>query len=187
MIIILSAPSGCGKTSIAKRIISLDSNITLSVSATTRKPRSTEIDGINYFFKTIEEFKKMDLLESTKIYGNFYGTPRQFVEEQIKKGKDILFDIESNGAYQIMDKAHVKVVSIFILPPSLEILRTRLLNRNQNSQTDIELRLKEATIEQNNAKNYHYTVINDDFDQAVKRIQDIIAFERLRGKINDKE
>ncbi|RUP42019.1 MAG: guanylate kinase [Acinetobacter sp.] len=187
MIIILSAPSGCGKTSIAKRIISSDPNIILSVSATTRKPRPAEIEGINYFFKTIAEFKKMDLLESTKIYGNLYGTPRQFVEDQIKKGKDILFDIESNGAYQIMDKAHVKVVSIFILPPSLEILRTRLLNRNQDSETDIELRLKEAEGEQNHAKNYHYTVINDDFDQAVKKVQEIIALERLRGKINDQK
>lgn len=183
MIIILSAPSGCGKTSIAKQIKALDSNIILSVSATTRKPRPSEIDGVNYFFKTVEEFKKMDLLETAEIYGNLYGTPRKFVEEHIKNGKDVLFDIDSKGAYEIMKIAKIKVVSIFILPPSFEVLKERLQKRGQDSQTDINLRLNEAIHEQKHAKNYHYTVINDNFDQAVSEIQHIISLERQNGKL----
>ncbi len=179
MIIILSAPSGCGKTSIAKKIQSLDSKIILSISATTRKPRASEIDGVNYFFKSISDFKQMDLLESAEIYGNLYGTPKQFVDTQLKNGKDIIFDIDSNGAYQIMQRSKAKIVSIFILPPNIEALRQRLLSRNQDSQIDIDLRLKEASNELKHAKNYKYNVINDDFDQAIIEIQNIIIQKRL--------
>ena len=181
MIIILSAPSGCGKSSIADRLLSLDPKLALSVSATTRPPRPKEIDGIDYFFKTKEEFAKTDLLEHAEIYGNMYGTPRHYVETQLQNNKDILFDIDSQGAYQIMEKVKSKVIAIYILPPNLQTLRTRLLKRNQNTPEDIEFRLSKAMQEQEHAKNYDYTVINDDFDRAVAEIQSIINFERNKA------
>ncbi len=178
MIIILSAPSGCGKSSIAKKLLETDANLVLSISATTRQPRPREIDGVHYFFKTKSDFKKLDLLEYAEIYNNFYGTPREFVEKELLKGKDVLFDIDFQGAYQIMKTAKAKIVSIFILPPNIEILRKRMTDRGQDDQSVIEARLKKAKSEIEHAKNYDYIVINDDFDQAVKEIQTIILSQR---------
>lgn len=178
MIIILSAPSGCGKSSIAKKLLETDTNLVLSISATTRQPRPREIDGVHYFLKTKSDFKKLDLLESAEIYSNFYGTPREFVEKELLKGKDVLFDIDFQGAYQIMKTAKAKIVSIFILPPNIEILRKRMTDRGQDDQSIIETRLKKAKSEMEHAKNYDYIVINDDFNQAVKEIQTIILSQR---------
>ena len=178
MIIILSAPSGCGKSSIAKKLLETDTNLVLSISATTRQPRPKEIDGVHYFFKTKNDFKKLDYLESAEVYSNFYGTPREFVEKELLKGKDVLFDIDFQGAYQIMKTAKAKIVSIFILPPNIEILRKRMTDRGQDDQSIIETRLKKAKSEMEHAKNYDYIVINDDFNQAVKEIQTIILSQR---------
>ncbi len=202
MIIILSAPSGCGKSSIAKKLLETDTNLVLSISATTRQPRPGEIDRVHYFFKTKDDFKKLHYLESAEIYGNFYGTPREFVEKKLLEGRDVLFDVDSQGAYQIIDffrnstsaseasferslmkAVKTKVVSIFILPPDIETLRKRMLDRGQDSQSVIELRLKKAKSEVQQAKHYDYTVINDDFDQAVKEIQTIILSQRSKKNI----
>ena len=178
MIIILSAPSGCGKSSIAKKLLETDTNLVLSISATTRQPRPRETDGVHYFFKTKNDFKKLDYLESAEIYSNFYGTPREFVEKELLKGRDVLFDIDFQGAYQIMKTAKAKIVSIFILPPNIETLRKRMIDRGQDDQSVIEARLKKAKSEIEHAKNYDYIVINDDFNQAVKEIQTIILSQR---------
>ena len=186
MIIILSAPSGCGKSSIAKKLLETDTNLVLSISATTRQPRPREIDGVHYFFKTKNDFKKLDYLESAEIYSNFYGTPREFVEKELLKGRDVLFDIDFQGAYQIMKTAKAKIVSIFILPPNIETLRKRMTDREQDDQSVIEARLKKAKSEMEHAKNYDYIVINDDFDQAVKEIQTIILSQRNK-KHNDQK
>ena len=186
MIIILSAPSGCGKSSIAKKLLETDTNLVLSISATTRQPRPREVDGVHYFFKTKNDFKKLDYLESAEIYSNFYGTPREFVEKELLKGRDVLFDIDFQGAYQIMKTAKAKIVSIFILPPNIETLRKRMIDRGQDDQSVIEARLKKAKSEIEHAKNYDYIVINDDFDQAVKEIQTIILSQRNK-KHNDQK
>ncbi len=186
MIIILSAPSGCGKSSIAKKLLETDTNLVLSISATTRQPRPKEIDGVHYFFKTKNDFKKLDYLESAEVYSNFYGTPREFVEKELLKGRDVLFDIDFQGAYQIMKTAKAKIVSIFILPPNIETLRKRMTDRKQDDQSVIEARLKKAKSEMEHAKNYDYIVINDDFDQAVKEIHTIILSQRNK-KHNDQK
>ncbi len=180
MIIILSAPSGCGKSSIAKKLLETDANLVLSISATTRQPRPGEVDGEHYFFKTKNDFKKIDYLESAEIYGNFYGTPREFVEKKLLEGRDVLFDIDFQGAYQIIKTAKAKVVSIFILPPDMATLRTRMINRGQDEQKVIEMRLNKAQSEIQEAKNYDYVVINDSFDQAVEEIQTIILSQRSK-------
>jgi guanylate kinase len=183
MIVILSAPSGGGKTSISKRILD-DKKIVLSVSATTRNPRPGEQEAVHYFFKTIEEFRAMQsqdaFLETAKIYGNFYGTPRIYVDEMLENGKDVLFDIDHQGAEQIRKKLSSQVVSIFIVPPSIKSLRERLEQRGQDSAETIEARLKLAKNEISMADNYDYIVVNDDFEKAVENIQMIIKQERKK-------
>ncbi len=186
MIIILSAPSGCGKSSIAKKLLETDANLVLSISATTRQPRPGEIDGEHYLFKTKNDFKKIHYLESAEIYGNFYGSPREFVEKKLLEGRDVLFDIDFQGAYQIIKTAKAKVVSIFILPPDMETLRKRMIDRGQDEQKVIEVRLKKAQSEMQQAKNYDYTVINDNFDQAVQEIQTIILSQRSKKTYDQK-
>lgn len=181
--IILSAPSGAGKTSIAAALLSRDNNLVLSVSATTRKPRPLEVDGIHYFFKTTQEFTDMlardAFLEHANIYGNMYGTPAHFVQNKMAQGYDVLFDIDYQGAYQIIKKIPDDVLSIFILPPSLDILKQRIMARSQDDAATIELRMQLAEQEIAEAKNYEYTVVNDNFDVAVNEIIDLINQRRL--------
>lgn len=183
MIIILSSPSGGGKTSITKKLLEQDSNLSLSVSATTRSARRSEQEAVHYFFKNHEEFDYMietnQFLEFAEIYGNAYGTPRRYVEETLAKGHDILFDIDSQGTYQIIKKMQDKgVVSIFIMPPNIDILRFRLEARSHDSQDVIDQRINLAREEITHAKNYNYIVVNDDFNQAVQEIRNIISNER---------
>ncbi len=187
MILILSAPSGGGKTSVAKKLLDQDKNLQLSISATTRKARSGEFEGVHYFFKNRTEFiqmsKQNEFLEQAEIYGNFYGTPIKPVEEILSQGVDVLFDIDFQGAYQIMQKLPDQVVSIFIKPPNIQALKNRLQLRAQDSQNVIDQRLNQAEKEIAEAKNYEYVVINDDFDQAVEEIRHIITKERQKRKV----
>ncbi|PCJ23552.1 MAG: guanylate kinase [Rickettsiales bacterium] len=182
MIVILSAPSGGGKSSIAQKLLAQDENLSLSISVTTRAPRASESDGVDYFFKTREEFQNMMnadmMLESAEIYGNLYGTPVQHVESTLAQGTDVLFDIDSQGAYQIAEKMKDRIVSIFIIPPSIEALRARLESRAQDDKATIDKRMKLAKDEMEHAKNYDYMVVNDDFNQAVTEIQQIIHTQR---------
>ena len=186
MMIILSAPSGGGKTSISKKLLEADGNLFFSISATTREARSGEQEGVHYFFTKHIDFDRMvtqgEFLEHTNIYGNSYGTPKNFVEKKLSEGMDVLFDIDSNGAYQIMDKVGKQAVSIFITPPSISALESRLKSRAQDSQSMIERRLKVGEKEIEQAKNYDYIVVNDDLDKAVKEVQDIIVKERKERK-----
>ena len=184
MIVILSSPSGGGKTSISKKILDNDKNIVLSVSATTRKPRADEQESVDYFFKTIDEFHQLkdsdEFIESAEVYGNFYGTPKEYIYRMLENGKDVLFDIDHQGAKQIKQKLSNQVVSIFIVPPSLEVLRKRLENRGQDNLGDIEKRLKLAEEVISHADKYDYVVVNDQFKQAVLEVEEIIKQERLK-------
>ena len=187
MIVILSAPSGGGKTSISNKILEDDANIVLSVSVTTRAPRSDEKEAVHYYFKTIEEFQELksadEFLEYAEVYGNFYGTPNQYVTRELQNGNDVLFDIDHQGAQQIKQKLNDQVVSIFIVPPSLDCLRERLESRGQDSKESIEKRLKMASEVMSHADDYDYIVVNDDFNEAVMRIQEIIQQERIKRKV----
>ena len=182
MVIILSSPSGGGKSSIAAKLIELEKNIILSVSTTTRTPRDGEIHGRDYFFTSVEEFNEMqqngDFIEHTQIYGNSYGTPKKFVESQLNAGKDVLFDVNSYGAYRLMENMPGKTIGIFIMPPSVEILKERLTRRNQDDDIAIAKRLSLAEIEMSEAENYDHIVVNDDLDRAVQEIIEIIKAKR---------
>jgi guanylate kinase len=182
MIIILSAPSGGGKTSISKKILD-DEKIVLSISVTTRSPRYTEQEAVDYFFKTSGEFQELqalgEFIESAEIYGNFYGTPKIYVNQILSVGKDILFDIDYQGAEQIRRELSDQVVSIFVKPPSIECLRERLELRGQDSSETIDKRLKLATKEISHADSYDYIVVNDNFEDVVENIRMIIKQERI--------
>ena len=184
IVVILSAPSGGGKSSVARALIAQDPNLALSISATTRKPRPGDIEGVHYFFKSREEFQEMidkgQFLEYTEIYGNLYGTIREYVENRLAEGTDMLFDVDVHGARKMKEELAYHVVSIFLLPPSLEVLRQRLEQRGQDDQASMDRRMKMAKEEMENARYYDYTVINEDFEQTVKQILDIISKERTK-------
>jgi len=158
----------------------------MSISATTRKPRPNDIEGINYFFKSRDEFMKMvnngELLEYSEIYDNLYGIPREFIELQFNQANNVLFDIDSQGAYKLKNILSNSVISIFILPPSLQELRNRLVLRNQDDQKEIDRRMNLAAIEIAEAKNYDYVVINDDFSKTVNQIYNLITKEMTKKR-----
>jgi len=180
ILVVLSAPSGCGKTSIVERLLKRHQDWVRSVSATTRKPRVDEKDVQDYFFYSRQDFEQKvhegKMLEHAVIYGNFYGTPRAFVEEQVAKGKTVIMTIDVQGTKQIMEswgKEH-PLLSIFILPPSIKMLRERLTGRNTESPEEIEKRIEIAQDEIKAAKLYNHTVINQSLDQAVLEVEEII-------------
>lgn len=179
--IILSAPSGGGKSSIARQLLKQDANLILSVSVTTRPKRPNDVEGKNYFFRSKDEFRAMidngELLEYSEIYGNFYGIPRDFVEQQLALGHDILFDINWQGAAKLK-KLRQNVASIFILPPNLEELRKRLEARNQDDKAQIDLRMAMAADEIRHAVDYDHVIVNDDFQHSVDAIHRIIVAKR---------
>ncbi|OZG32339.1 MULTISPECIES: guanylate kinase [Rickettsieae] len=181
--VILSSPSAAGKSSLARAALKIDSNLRLSISATTRTPRTGEIDGVSYYFKTKEEFNKLieqdEFLEYANIYNNYYGTPKKVVEELLSQGLDVLFDIDWQGTKSIK-KILSNVITIFVLPPTPSVLQQRIQNRGQDSKEAIELRMKLATKEVQYAKYYDYVVINDDFEITLKTIYSIIIAERVK-------
>jgi len=172
--IILSAPSGGGKSSIARALLAKDTTLVRSISATTRKPRPGDIDGKDYFFKSKNDFLKMinegKLLEYSEVYGNLYGIPKDFVETQLHQGHDIIFDIDIQGAQKLKTLLQNSVVSIFISPPSIQELRKRLEARKQDSPEEIDLRVNLATKEIEHTKNYDHVVVNNDFLTSVNSI-----------------
>jgi guanylate kinase len=180
--IILSAPSGGGKSSIARALLAKDTTLVRSISATTRKPRPGDIDGKDYFFKSKNDFLKMisegKLLEYSEIYGNLYGIPKSFVEDQLHQGHNLIFDIDTQGAQKLKTILPNSVVSIFILPPSIDELRKRLEARNQDSPEEIDLRINLAIKEIEQAKNYDYVVVNNDFLTSVNTIYDLIKSKK---------
>ncbi|HMM46355.1 MAG TPA: guanylate kinase [Thiobacillaceae bacterium] len=175
---IVSAPSGAGKTSLVKALLKADAGIRLSISYTTRPPRPGETDGRDYHFVTRERFEAMladgEFLEHAEVYGNFYGTSKGSIERDLEAGRDILLEIDWQGAAQV--KQHFPAcVGIFVLPPSFNALRTRLAGRGQDSEAVIERRLAAASHDVAHAAAFDYIIVNDDFDHA---LQDLVAIAR---------
>jgi guanylate kinase len=177
LIIVISGPSGVGKDTVLKRVLSLEPNLKLSVSATTRSPRVGEIDGKDYFFLQKDKFSKLlnndEFLEYTYYCGNFYGTSANFVDSLLLSGKDVILKIDIGGYFSICKKLK-NVLSIFITPPSLEVLARRLRNRGLNKEAEIEERLKQAEIEIDQASGYKFSVVNENSEECALKILDII-------------
>ncbi|MFD2236072.1 guanylate kinase [Aureimonas populi] len=184
LMLVISSPSGAGKSTIARNLLELDKRFSLSVSVTTRKRRASEIDGVHYHFIGHEEFERLRagdaLLEWAEVHGNFYGTPREAAEQAMREGRDMLFDIDWQGARQLVEQAKTDIVSIFILPPSMEELRARLLRRAEDSGDTIAMRMKNASVEIERWRDYEYVVVNDDLDRAFSAVLSIVNAERLR-------
>ncbi|MBL79596.1 MAG: guanylate kinase [Nitrosomonadaceae bacterium] len=180
---ILSAPSGTGKTSLTKSLLQRNINLCLSISYTSRLKRSNEVEGQDYHFVERKTFEKMlengEFLESAEIYGNLYGSSQKWINETINSGKDVLLEIDGQGAQQVR-KIFPNVVSIFILPPSLEVLEGRLKNRNQDSKDVIAKRMDAAKNEISHISEYDYVIINDNIDIALRELVSIVQSERLR-------
>lgn len=184
--IILSSPSGAGKSTLARRLMDWDPTLRFSVSATTRKPRPGEVDGEHYYFKSREEFEQMvdadQMLEHAEVFGNFYGSPRGPVESAMQEGRDTLFDIDWQGGQQIRRSALAKdVVSIFILPPSIAALESRLRGRAQDSDEVIAERMAQSRSEISHWAEYDYVIINNDIDEAEAQLKTILSAERARA------
>ena len=178
---VMSAPSGAGKTTLKDLVIKEFPDMVYSISATTRAPREGEVDGTHYFFKSRDEFKRMiennELVEWNEVHGNFYGTPKSFVEKMLSEGKRVLFDLDVFGKINF-DKVYPEAIGILILPPSLEILEQRLRNRHTDSDEVISLRLHNARKEIEFAKQhgkYEYKIVNDNLDDAVNQLRKILS------------
>ena len=185
LMLILSSPSGAGKTTLTRMLLQKsDLDLKLSISLTTRKRRSSEADGIHYHFIEQDEFLRRreagDLLEHAEVHGNFYGTPRKEVEDRLARGQDVLFDIDYQGAQQVREKAPKDVVTIFILPPSMGELRSRLERRAEDSAETIAKRLDNARHEIARWADYDYVLVNDDIQQTLDDLLAIVRAERLR-------
>ena len=184
LMLILSSPSGAGKSTLTRTLSQKETNLDLSISVTTRERRPSEIDGVHYHFIGREAFDALrerdDLLESAEVHGNGYGTPREPAEVAMAQGRDMLFDIDWQGARQLAEMMRADIVSIFILPPSMAELKSRLQRRAEDSAKTIETRLANARSEIEHWREYDYVVINDDLDRAFAAVKAIVAAERLR-------
>ena len=185
VLVILSSPSGAGKTSIARALVEENKNFLFSVSATTRKSRPGEVNGREYHFLTVDEFRERindgQFLEYAKVFGNLYGTPLQPVMESIDDGKDLIFDVDWQGGKQIRSSSLSKfVISIFILPPSIKALHERLMKRAQDSSETVKDRMTKSIGEIMHWKEYDYVIVNNDFEQTLDEVKSIITSEELR-------
>ena len=186
LIIIISSPSGAGKTSICRKLLKLDPNIKLSISVTTRTARDNEVNGQDYYFVNVDEFQYMvnnnKFLEYAKVFNNYYGSLRKNVDEHLSNGNDVLFDIDWQGAQQLVKSDYSKIVTIFILPPSKESIEKRLLMRKNDSGDNIETvknRMLEYETEVSHQEEYQYIVINKDLNECTNEIIKIIRNEKL--------
>lgn len=184
LMLVLSSPSGAGKSTISRNLLESDAGFELSISVTTRARRGSEIDGRHYHFRSRREFESMrdsdELLEWAEVHGNFYATPRGPAEKALSEGRDMLFDIDWQGAEQLRDKMRADIVSIFILPPSMKELKGRLRRRAEDTDDVIDARLTNARTEIEHWRDYDYIVINDDLDAAFSNVKAIVEAERLR-------
>lgn len=182
--LVLSSPSGAGKTTLSRRLLDADRGIALSVSATTRARRPTEREGVDYYFVTMPQFETMiaegAFLEHARVFGNRYGTPRAVVMDELALGKDILFDIDWQGTQQLKEKMRDDLVSIFILPPSHAELERRLRNRAEDSDEIVAGRMAKAADEISHWPEYDYVIVNTDVEKALADIQAILNAERLK-------
>ena len=183
LLVVISGPSGVGKGTVCKALREMMPELTYSISATTRSPREGEVDGVNYFFKSVQEFEKMieedELIEWAQYVGNYYGTPRRVVEETLAKGQDVVLEIEVQGAMQVKEK-YPQGIFIFLVPPSFEELRQRIIHRGTESESVLNLRLEAASDELKQIDQYDYVVINDEVDKACERIRAIVMAEHCR-------
>jgi guanylate kinase len=183
--LVLSSPSGAGKTTLARRLLEAEPGIEMSISCTTRKQRNGEVDGRDYRFIDREAFARMrdrgEFLEWAVVFGNYYGTPRKPVEQALAAGRDVLFDVDWQGAQSLRDDSPDDVVTVFVLPPSGKVLERRLTTRAQDAPEVVETRMREASNEIQHWGEYDYVVINNEIDQALAALRAILAAERLRA------
>lgn len=186
LMLVLSSPSGAGKTTISRALLESEDNLVMSVSVTTRDKRQEEVAGEDYHFIDKSEFNLMvnrkELLEYAKVFDNYYGTPRAPVEAELAKGRDVLFDVDWQGAQQLEQNARDDLVGIFILPPSTAELERRLHDRAQDSDEVVFHRMAQATDEMSHWSDYDYIIVNNDVEDSVTKVQAILQAERLRRK-----
>lgn len=186
LILVLSSPSGAGKTTIANHIIKTNKNLHFSISYTTRPKRPNEVHGQDYYFVSETTFNKLlnnnFFVEYAKVFGHFYGSPINLVKKTLSQGKDLLFDVDWQGARQLKRFDNENLVSIFILPPSWKELERRLLNRSQDTISNIKKRMSKAQKEISHWNEYDYVVVNDNIDNSVIKIDTILKSERLKRK-----
>ena len=184
IMLVISSPSGAGKTTLARKLLDQDDNIKLSVSVTTRNPRNSEKNNKDYIFVSKEKFQEMvknnDFLEFAKVFGNNYGTPRTPVENRINNGKDVLFDIDWQGTQALRETEPKHLVSVFILPPSTKELEIRLKSRGQDSDEEVKRRMAEANSEITHWAEYDYIIINYEIEKTLKKLKSILITERLK-------
>jgi guanylate kinase len=187
ILIVISGPSGTGKGTICRELLRSNPRLKYSISATTRKPRSGEVDGVNYLFVATEKFQTMtqnnELLEWAEVYGNYYGTPRQYVLDQLNNGYDVVLEIDTQGAMKVKE-TFPEGVFIYVIPPSLDELADRIYKRGTDSLDSIRTRLNCVRDELAQAPNYHYVVVNDQVAAAVQKVEIIITAEKFRAKRN---
>ncbi len=186
LMVVLSSPSGAGKSTMTRKLLADNTNMTMSVSATTRRPRSGEQEGVDYYFIGKTKFSDMiddgEFLEHAKVFDNYYGTPRDPVEAALADGKDVLFDIDWQGAQQLTQAAGDDLVKIFILPPSKRELETRLQTRAQDSAATIAKRMAKSESEMSHWAEYDYIIVNDDLEVAMEELRTIVAAERMKRR-----
>ena len=189
-LVVISGPSGAGKGTICKALVERDKNLFVSVSATTRAPRKGEIDGVNYHFLTKEDFfdkvNKGEFLEHAEVYGNHYGTLKSNIEELLEAGKNVILEIDIQGALSVKENTK-EGIFIFILPPSMEELKNRIVNRGSETKESLLKRFQSAYQEINYISRYNYAVVNDVVEQAVERVENIIFAEECRVSRLDKK
>ena len=182
MMFVLSSPSGAGKTTLAKKIAENNKNFTISISHTTRKPRPNEINGKDYKFVSMQEFntlvKENNFFEYANIFDNYYGTLKQPVLELLSLGRDVLFDIDWQGTQQLKKIKNLSLVTFFILPPNIQVLKKRLLNRHKGQEELIEKRMNKFNEEASHWNEYNYVFVNDDLDTCYKKILNVITSEK---------
>lgn len=184
IMLVLSSPSGAGKTTLTRNLLEQEQKVALSISVTTRTRRPSEIDGVHYLFRTKRQFEVMrdsgELLEWAEVHSNYYGTPREPVETALAEGRDVLFDIDWQGTRQLLDKMRSDVVTVFVLPPSADELKARLERRAEDSASVIAHRLQNAVEEISHWPEYDYILVNRDLDDSFARLRAILTAERLK-------
>ncbi len=184
IMLVLSSPSGAGKTTLTRNLLDQEQKVALSISVTTRARRASEIEGVHYLFRNKRQFEVMrdsgELLEWAEVHGNYYGTPREPIEAALSSGRDVLFDIDWQGTRQLLDKMRDDVVTVFVLPPSADELKARLERRAEDSAAVISHRLQNAVEEISHWREYDYILVNRDLNESFARLQAILTAERLK-------